>query len=442
MTEGEYPQDDNNLNHMLKYQTPTGMHDLFEDDLQAYDKIEKICSNIADFYGFQKIETPILEQAEVFEKGTGLTSDIVEKEMFSLRTKGGDALCLRPEWTPSICRAYIQHGLANWPKPVKLWYFGPCFRYERPQAGRFRQFYQFGFESLGSQDPLLDALTIQIFYNILKGLGFRNLVIELNSIGCSQCRPYFKKILSNYLRAKQASLCSDCKRRLKKNPLRVLDCKEEKCSRIKKTAPQIVDHLCKECHDHFKPLLEFLDELALPYSLNPYLVRGLDYYTKTVFEIKNETEEGAGQGTLVGGGRYDGLVKLLGGKDTPGCGGAAGVERIVSLLRHGKTNALPNPEDSTATVNIFLTQVGELAKRKSLKLLEEMRVAKIKVGEALHKDSLSAQMRIADKMQAKYVLILGQKEALDGKIILREMKTGEQKIVALDKVAQEVKKRA
>ncbi len=425
----------------LKYQTPSGMHDLFEPDLEYFAKVEKICQSMADFYGFGKIQTPILEQTEIFEKGTGLSTDIVEKEMYSFRTKGGDALTLRPEYTPCIVRAYLQHGLVAWPKPVKLWYFGPCFRHERPQAGRLRQFHQFGFEFLGVPDSMVDALTIQIFYNILKGLGFRNLIIELNSIGCSQCRPYFKKMLNNYLRSRQSSLCADCKRRLKKNPLRVLDCKEEKCDRIKKSAPQIVDHLCKECHDHFKLLLEYLDELNLPYNLNPYLVRGLDYYTKTVFEIMEDTENGASQGSLAGGGRYDGLIKLLGGKDTPACGAAAGVERIINLLKPGKSLLPKNPEDSDSTAPIFLAQVGDLAKRKSLKLLEDLRLAKIKVGEGLHRDSLSSQMKLADKMRAKYVLILGQKEALDNEIIIREMKNGEQRNVSLDKVVQELKKR-
>ena len=417
------------------------MHDLFEPELEYFAKVEKVCQSMADFYGFQRIQTPILEQTELFEKGTGLTTDIVEKEMYSLRTKGGDGLTLRPEWTPGIARAYLQHGLSAWPKPVKLWYFGPCFRHERPQAGRLRQFHQFGFEFLGVQDSMVDALTIQIFYNILKGLGFRNLVVDLNSIGCSQCRPYFKKMLNNYLRSKQNSLCVDCKRRFKKNPLRILDCKEEKCDRIKKSAPQMVDHLCKECHDHFKPLLEYLDELNLPYNLNPYLVRGLDYYTKTVFEIREDSESGASQGSLAGGGRYDGLVKLLGGKETPACGAAGGVERIVNLLKAGKSFSPRNPEYNEGVAAVFLAQVGDLAKRKSLKLLEDLRVAKIRVGEGLHKDSLTSQMSLADKMKSKYVLILGQKEALDDEIIIREMKSGEQKNVPLGKIIQELKKR-
>jgi histidyl-tRNA synthetase len=421
---------------MLKFQSPTGMHDLFQEDWDCFDKVKKACSNMAGAYGFSRIETPILEDTAIYEKGTGLNTDIVEKEMYNLASRGGDKLTMRPEYTPGIIRAYIQHGLQNQPKPVKLWHFGPVFRHERPQSGRLRQFHQFGFESLGVQDAIIDAEVIQICYNILKDLGLRNLIVEVNCIGDSQCRPYFRKSLLSYLRSRQASLCSDCKRRLKKNPLRILDCKEEKCQRVKKGAPQLVDHLCKECHDHFKNLLEFLDEKEMPYSLNPFLVRGLDYYTKTVFEIYEDTQEGRVIGALCGGGRYDDLVKLLGGKPTPGCGAAGGVERITALLKQrGKKTVKERDPD------VFLAQVGEIAKKKSLKLFEDFREAGLRVGEALHRDSLSAQLKMADKLNAKYVLILGQKEAMDEQIIVREMKSGNQYVTELNKVVSDVKKK-
>lgn len=410
---------------------------MLKDELDAFEKIKKIATRMADFYGFEMIETPILEQAQLFEKGTGAFTDIVEKEMYTFQTKGGDYLTLRPEMTPPIARAYIEHGMQARPKPVKLWYFGPCFRHERPQAGRFRQFYQLGFESLGVKSPLIDAMIVQISYNILKACGFSNLVIDINCIGDSQCRPYFRKALVSYLRSRQSSLCGNCKRRLKKNPLRILDCKDEKCQRVKKTAPQILDHLCKECHDYFKSLLEFLDELELPYNLNPYLVRGLDYYTKTVFEIFEDTEEGRERGTLAGGGRYDELVKLLGGKDTPACGVAMGVERIISLMK-GKVTAKTEEGEQ---LDIFLVQVGELAKRKALKLFSEFRGSGLRIGEALHKDSVSAQFKIAERMNVEYILLIGQKEALDNEVIVREMKSGQQKIVALDKAVGEAKKK-
>ncbi|MBI2038345.1 MAG: histidine--tRNA ligase, partial [Candidatus Nealsonbacteria bacterium] len=269
----------------LKFQSPTGMHDILPEEQKYFEKISDVVKDTADFYGFEKIDTPILESAELFLKGVGMSTDIIEKQMFLLRTKGGDTLALRPEGTSPVARAYIEHGMMNLPQPVKLWYLAPFFRYEHPQAGRFRQFWQFGFEILGEFSPALDAQVIQIFYNILKELKLKNLVVQVNSIGDSACRPYYKKILVSYFKTRVNSLCSDCRRRLKENPLRILDCKEEKCQRIVAGSPQIIDHLCEPCHRHFKEVLEFLEEMGLPYHLNPYLVRGLDYYTKTVFEI-------------------------------------------------------------------------------------------------------------------------------------------------------------
>ncbi len=413
------------------------MRDILDTEIKYFQKIEKVCQETADFYDFKKIETPILEASSLFEKGTGQSTDIVQKQMFILRTKGGDLLTLRPDGTPSVVRAYLEQGMESLAKPVKLWYAGPFFRYERPQAGRYRQFYQAGFEVLGSDSWITDAQIIQIFYNILKNLGLKNLIVEVNSIGDSQCRPYYKKVLVNYLKPLRNSLCSDCKRRLRENPLRILDCKDEKCQRIiKKGAPQFLDHVCKDCSNHFKNVLETLEELEIPYKLNPYLVRGLDYYTRTVFEFFHESEEGKSQIAVVAGGRYDDLVKLLGGKPTPACGGALGLERVVNLIKkESKKISKPSP------TKIFLAQVGTLAKRKALKLFEEFLKEKIKVGESLNKDSLSLQLKIADKMNVKYVLILGQKEALEGKIIVRDMKQGSQRTVAMEKVIGEMKRK-
>ncbi|MCD6270233.1 histidine--tRNA ligase [bacterium] len=422
---------------MVKFQSPTGMHDLFEEDIKQLHKIEKISKDIADFYGYKRIETPILEQTNLFEKGTGMLTDIVEKEMYSLRTKGGDHLTLRPEGTPGIVRAYIEHGMQSLPKPVKLWYMGPFFRHERPQAGRYREFYQFGFENFGVGEPVIDAEIIQIFYLILKELGVKNLIVEINSIGDSQCRPYYKKALTHYLKARQNQLCPNCRRRLLKNPLRVLDCKENKCQAVIKNAPQSLDYLCQECHNHLKSLLEFLDAQAIPYNLNPYLVRGLDYYTRTVFEFKQTgKDEEENQQTLAAGGRYDTLVKLLGGNDTPACGGAGGAERIINIIKR-KTEKSPRSKN----FEIFLAQVGEMAKKRSLELISEFFQAKVPVKFSLHKDSLTTQLKTAAKLNVKYVLILGQKEVLDGNIILREMKSGKQKNIPLKRVVKEVKKK-
>src|SRR3989344_3560932 len=420
-----------------KLQTLTGMRDILPDEQVYFKKIQKSVESITHYYDFKRIDTPILEQAEVFSKGTGLTTDIVQKEMYTFRTKGGDLVALRPEFTPGIARSYIENGMYNLPQPVKVWTMGPLFRHERPQAGRYRQFFQFDIEALGDKSASIDGQIIQMSYDILKELSFKNITIEVNSIGDSECKPYFKKILTTYFRSRKSTLCSDCQRRLKENPLRILDCKEEKCQRVKAGAPQIIDHLCENCHAHFKQVLEFLDELELPYTLNPYLVRGLDYYTKTVFEIVEKTENGTTQGSLVGGGRYDNLVKILGGRDVPACGAAGGVDRIVNLM---KTREM-KPDKKEVKTEIFLAQLGQLAKRKSLKLFEEFRAAKIPVAESFSKDSLRTQLNTANKMGIKWVLIFGQKEALEDFITLRDMDTGVQKEIKLNKVVEEMEQK-
>jgi len=438
-----------------KFQKPAGMRDILSEEQKYFQKILNVAENIAHFYGFEKIDTPILEETELFSKGTGLTSDIVQKQMYSLRTKGGDYLTLRPEFTPGIVRAYLEHGMKNLPQPVKFYSFGPLFRHEKPQAGRYRQFHQFDLEVIGDESPVIDAQIIQIFYNLLNELKLKNLTVEVNSIGDNQCRPYYKKLLQNYFRSRESSLCVDCRRRMKENPLRILDCKEEKCQRVKSQAPQLIDHLCEECHSHFKQVLEFLDEIELPYHLNPYLVRGLDYYTKTVFEIFKESprgdelsahlpsspkglvkEEGVVRNALVGGGRYDNLVELLGGEDTRASGASMGIERIIAAMKEKemKFSKSPSPQ-------IFLAQLGNLAKRKSLKLMEEFRQNKIQVGESFGKDSLKVQMKVADRLGVRYTLLLGQREALEGTIIVRDMKSGNQETIKLDRAVKEMQKR-
>jgi histidyl-tRNA synthetase len=417
-----------------RFQTPTGMHDILPEEQPYRRRIYEVVEKITDFYGFNKIDTPILEYTDLFSKGIGLDTDIIQKEMFTFKTKGEDVLSLRPEGTAPVVRAYLEAGMFNQPQPIKLWYFGPFFRHEKPQAGRFRQFWQFGLEVLGESSSVVDAQVIQIFYNILNDLKLKNLTVEINSIGDSSCRPYYKKLLKNYLRSREGALCTDCRNRSKTNPLRILDCKEEKCQRIMSQAPQTIDHLCDDCHQHFKDVLEFLDEAAIPYRLNPYLVRGLDYYTKTVFEIVAQSPSGESLGSLVGGGRYDGLAKILGGRNVSAMGGAAGIERIVAIMK--EQGIVPS---KTTTPKVFLSQIGQLAKIKSLKLFEDFRKANILIVESLGRDSLRAQMSKANKLGVAFSLILGQKETLDGTIIIRDMKTGKQTIVKLDKVVAEIK---
>ncbi|OGZ33414.1 MAG: histidine--tRNA ligase [Candidatus Portnoybacteria bacterium RBG_19FT_COMBO_36_7] len=428
-------------------QAPRGTYDILPEDQIYWEKVRRVVRELADDYGFARIDTPIIEDTELFIKGTGQTTDIVQKQMYSFRTLGNDSLTLRPEGTPGVIRSYIQSGMINAPHPVKLYYFGPMFRYEHPQAGRYRQFYQFGFETIGGQEPVLDVQLIQLFSHILNDLGLKKINVQVNSLGCPECRPGFRRGLVDYYRSRKNRICPDCQKRIKINPLRLLDCKEEKCQPIKTDAPLPLDYLCHGCHNHFKSVLEFLDELDIPYFLNHQLVRGLDYYTKTVFEVwpesdsvqspeKEEAQEIKEPISLGGGGRYDNLVKMLGGKVTPSAGFAAGIERIIYLM---KEQGVKLPSKSNAKV--FLVQLGELGQRKSMKLFEELHKAEIKVAESLSKPSIKSQLRIADKLGVKFSLILGQQEALDSSVIIRDMQSGVQETVPKEKVVNELKKR-
>jgi len=424
------------------FQAPRGMHDIVPPDTLAWEKLRKVIKEVAEFYSFRLIETPVLEADALFSRGVGMNTDIVEKEMYTVRTKGGDRLALRPEGTAGVARAYIQNGMASWPQPVRLWYWGPMFRHGAPQAGRYRQFYQAGLEYFGEDHPAVDAEIIYITTRILEAFGLKSFFIEANSIGCTKCRVAYKNALKAYYRARTGRLCQDCKRRQKENPMRLLDCKNEVCVVMKQGAPEIIEHLCHECHEHFKKVLEYLDDLSVPYTLQPHLVRGLDYYNRTVFEVipaerKNEITSGANGASVKaigGGGRYDYLVEMLGGPATPGVGVALGIERVIDawLKQGGKI--------STRTQDkAFLAQLGELAKRKSLAILEEFRKAGIDVATSLGRDSIKAQLKAADRIGVPYALILGQKEALDGNIILRDMQSGVQETISLATIVEKLK---
>lgn len=413
----------------------TGMHDILSEDWKiwdfCFDKFEKIVKP----YGFQRIETPILEKTDLFIRSVGESTDIVEKEMFSFQDKGGENLTLRPEGTVCTARVYIEHGMHSLPQPQKFYYIGPMFRYSRPQAGRFRQFWQFGIEILGDRAACLDTQIIFLVLKYFSSLGLSDLVVGINSIGCRNCRLQYKEMLKDYYTLKQRMLCEDCKRRLKVNPLRLLDCKQKQCQVLASGAPQIIDSLCEECHDHFKAVLEFLDEAEVPYQLDPHLVRGLDYYTKTVFEVWTKSDKEMKAQTLAGGGRYDELVELLGGRSTPSVGVAFGIERIVSLLKEKQIKLKEEKSE------VFFAQLGELAKKKSLRIFDKLTGSGIKIKEALSKDSLSSQLELADKLGVDLTLILGQKEAADDTIIIRDMESGIQEIVNLENIVDEVKKR-
>ena len=418
-----------------KFQAPKGMRDILPKDQPYWEKVRQVIHLSAKVFGFERIDTPILEEKELFIKGTGAYTDIVEKEMYNLTTKGRDKLVLRPEFTPSIIRAYLENGLSSLPHPVKLYSIGPIFRYERPQKGRYRHSYQANFEVIGEQDPILDAQLIQLFFSICKKLGLKKLITQINSIGCSECRPSYRKKLTTYYRSNKKGLCSDCQRRLKQNPLRLLDCKEPKCISIAEEAPQTIDSLCDNCSNHFKGVLEYLDELEIPYILNSRLVRGLDYYTKTVFEVWPEDEDGR-QISLCGGGRYDKLIKLLGKKDIPAVGFAIGLDRIINLIKEREIKIV-----SKSAPSVFLVQLGDLGKKKSLKLFEELQQSGLKIASSFSKNTIKTQLKLADKMNVRFALILGQKEAIDKSIIVRDMISGSQEVIPLSKIVREIKKR-
>lgn len=418
------------------FQAPKGMNDVLPNVQKYWDKFFKISKELAVFYGFETIETPILEHVELFQKGTGLNTDIIEHEMYTLKTKGGDYLALRPEHTPGIVRAYLENGFQNQPQPIRFFHYGPAFRHETPQAGRYREFHSADFDVFGEADSTVDAQVIQMIYTILIELGLKGLSIHINSIGDKNCWGKYRDELKMFYRNKVNQLCKNCKKRFKQNPLRILDCKEEECAALKASSPNSVDYLDKACHDHFKSVLEFLDELGLPYTLDPYLVRGLDYYTRTVFEIRPE-EVGRLQLSLAGGGRYDYLISQLGGKPTPAMGGSIGIERVVSEMRQRDVKvATARPR-----ARVFITQLGDLAKKKCLKLFEEFRKNNINVSESFGRDSIKAQLRVADHLGVDLALIIGQKEALDNTIIVREMRSGVQEIIPGEKIINEIKKR-
>ncbi|MCL5006668.1 MAG: histidine--tRNA ligase [Patescibacteria group bacterium] len=412
------------------FQTPKGMKDVLPEDWPALERVASVARSVAEYYNFLRIDTPIMEQADLFSRGVGLGTDIVEKEMYTLATKGGDKLALRPEYTAPMMRSYIQHGMSHLPQPRRLWYTGPVFRHENPQLMRYRQFSQFGLEVLGSADPVFDAEVIIAFYRLLEELKIKGVSIEVNSIGCKNCQPAYKRKLADYYR--KQNVCEDCKARIETNPLRLFDCKNPECQPLKQSAPVILDNLCSSCRSHFRQVLEYLDEVKIPYVLNPRLVRGLDYYNRTVFETFVEGETAA----LASGGRYDYLAEMIGGRSTPAVGGAAGIERIAEVMK--AKGVVPA---SKTKGKVFLIHVGEMSKKKSLSLAEEFHRAGVPVVNELSKESLSSQMELAAKNNSPLVLIFGQKESYEDSIIIRDMESGVQEVVPLSKVVEEVKKR-
>lgn len=429
---------DNNKKEATRtFQAPKGMHDILPADQPYWDRIEGLVKDLAREYDFARLEPPVLEFAELYNKTSGEGSDIVTKEMYTLRTKGGDVLALRPEYTPGIARAYLENNLSRLGQPQKLFHFGPVFRHDRPQLGRYREFSQIGFETIaGPNDPIYDAEIITIYSELLNELKIRNYKLKINSIGCRICRPIYKKQLVNYYKSYEKELCEDCRTRLATNPLRLLDCKKEECAKLKEKAPNFLDKLCSMCTEHFKSVLEYLEEVAIPYELDNHLVRGLDYYSRTVFEMYADGKEEE-IGALPAGGRYDYLMETIGGHLTPAVGGACGVERLIAVMT---AKEIPLPVRNNHK-KVFLAHAGDLAKQKSFGLLKELRAHGIFVSESLAKESLGAQLKVADKEGIGLALILGQKEIYEKSVIIRDLRTGLQEAVPQAKLVDEIKKR-
>ena len=417
-----------------KFQTPKGVNDILPRDHEYYTYLKKIIRHRCRQAGFRRVTTPIFEFTEVFARGIGEGTDIVSKEMYVFEDKAGRSLALKPESPAGVVRAYIENGMSNWPQPVELYYIEPHFRYDKPQKGRYRQFWQFGIEVIGEKDAALDAQIIQLSRLVIEDCGVYPLVeLHINNIGDFESREKYAEALKNHYIGKERSLCDSCNDRLHSNPLRLLDCKAEDCKILAQLAPKASEYISKESKEYHEKVLEYLEELGIDYIENPMLVRGLDYYNQTVFEFTVTDNKGQ-QNSVCGGGRYDGLTELMGGvPDTPAVGFAMGLERMIELMKRENIR-VPSKDN----LHIFVAQLGDVAKRKCLSLISELREHGIKTVGALGKGSMKAQMRLADKFGVPYSLILGITEVRDGTIILRDMEKGKQEIIPIEKAIEKV----
>lgn len=415
-----------------------GMYDIMDDEYYTYQGLFEKAQEVALYYGFKPIETPVLEREDVFISAIGEGTDVVDKEMYSFRSKGGERLSLRPEYTASVMRAYLEHGMQSLPQPVMLYSYGPVFRHENPQKGRLRQFRQFNLEILGTTKSIADALIIRTLTTILEEYGFKDLIVDINSMGDKETRPTFVKELTTYYKKHLDTLCKDCHERLKTNPLRLLDCKQVVCQPFKENAPSSLSFLSNDARSHFKEVLQYLEEMGIQYRINNSLVRGLDYYSRTVFEIiKVDVDENGKEKeiTVTGGGRYDYLGKMMGSKkDIPAVGTALGMERLMMFPECKKLlpRIIKQPK-------VYFIQLGFEAKLKSLCIMETLRKNKIPVYQTLSKDSLSAQLATAEKMEIPYCIIFGQKEAMDNTVIVRNMSVHSQDTVKIDALTDYIK---
>lgn len=402
-----------------------GTEDVLPKDSYRWQFVEDVMRKESAAYGFKEIRTPVFEHTELFARGVGQTTDVVQKEMYTFDTKGGESVTLRPEGTAGAARAVLEHGLVNDSLPIKASYFVSCYRYEKPQAGRLREFHQFGLECYGTQSPVADAELICAAQSIFDRLGIKQLRLEINSIGCPACRAEYHKALKEYFYGYKDELCETCNSRLEKNPMRILDCKSPVCSKIAQGAPKITDYLCDECKDHFASVQKYLDATGVEYTVNPTIVRGLDYYTKTVFEFV--TDFIGAQGTVCGGGRYDGLIEELGGKHLPSLGFAMGIERLLMLMDKQGIE-IPKP----STCDLYVAVMGESASLKSFEIIKAVRSCGLIAETDVVGRGLRAQMKYADKIGAKFSMVLGDNELEQGKAVIKNMSSGEQTEIVLD----------
>lgn len=406
---------------------PKGTKDILPEESYKWQYIENTAREVAKTFGVKEIKTPTFEHTEVFERGVGDTTDIVNKEMYTFLDKGGRSITLKPEGTAGVARAFIENGLNNSALPVKLYYVTSCFRYERPQAGRLREFHQFGVEMLGAETPYADAEIILMAKTFFDKLKITNLTLYLNSIGCKECRKAYQDALKEYYRANEEKLCPLCKERLEKNPMRILDCKNEGCRALNDNAPKILDYLCDDCSSHFEKVKELLSSVGVEYKINPEIVRGLDYYSKTVFEFVSENI--GAQGTVCGGGRYDNLIGQLGGGNVPGIGFALGIERLLLLMENIGAYTGDNPKPL-----LYLAPMGDKAYDKAFEIVNQLRLKGVSVQTDLKNRGIKAQFKYADKIGAKFVGVIGETELASNAVKIKEMQSGKEEMVDFNDV--------
>jgi histidyl-tRNA synthetase len=416
----------------MQIKRPKGTEDITPGQSYKWHYVEALMREICALNGYAEIRTPAFEHTELFNKGVGETTDVVQKEMYTFEDKAGRSITLKPEGTSPTVRAFIENGIFNEPQPSKMYYFTPCFRYEKPQSGRLREHHQFGIEAFGSIDPSIDAEIINVAMTVYKRLGVNSLKLKINSIGCPKCRVEYNKKLKDYLSPKLDDLCETCRDRYNKNPMRIIDCKEERCQQQITDVPFILNNICEECSDHFAKFKESLDLIGLEYTVDPKIVRGLDYYTKTAFEIVTDTI--GAQGTVCGGGRYDGLIEQVGGPNTPGVGFGMGIERLLIVLEKAGIE-IPTPPP----MDLFIIGLGEAGLKEAVRQIHKLRDSNIKCDKDYMARSLKAQMKYANKMNARFITVIGEDEINNNMIKIKNMENGSEEVIHLNQLLEYMK---